>query len=359
MIQNYVLVSHGTLCTQCVVGEQRELQIIDLPNNVAVIMNCDVSKMYYGFDYDSRLWEYCTNEEIFNALNRNPCSMKAFREYAMALTNINYKRREDHQNKYCVYLGKCPNVGFVDDAEKKVQTGMFQLPVQVTAKATSSASDNDDEYEFEYDAYNLTSEMFKKATYARKSSSIDDYGLQCFISRKNCLPDKPLTFDIKPLRVGDFYSTCLPSKSGNCGYTRLTLQDVILDLKKYYNNKTRNDIEDIPDLTYVSPEIRKQYLDSFYNHFHIIVVVACTGCHRIADAQMTKRFDFDTGLSVLFQKTCPRWLRTQLGDKFVVQDGGVTYYLDKEKKHKVYLVKGKPCIKKNGALLPISFNVSS
>jgi len=330
MIQHYLLSSHGAMCT-CKLESTSAMETMLLPCNVAVIMNCSNSGILSAVDFDAPLWQFGTNKDIFDTFNKSPCDTAKLQQYYEALMDINFKRTNskgnEYGNSYCVFLGKCPNITLEDDSENVFRTGMYQLPVKVVVKKGDKKAI-------------IPSKAFKD--WSKRPT------VRCFLSPKNYSCDST-TFDVEPVQRDGFISRCLPNNEIGCMLSKLTLKDVLQSLVVFYNMKVREDVELSPNADETE---RKQANDSFYNHFHIIIVAACTSCAKgTKTKENVAKMSLDRGIHAIFSKACPKWLRQMIGKNFVVQEGGDTYFIDENKeRYKVFMQNGRLHYKKGQCL---------
>lgn len=121
-IRTYTILSHGTL----VVPEgSEEEDVITLPHNFLVIMNCKSERQWCELEDQAALYKLYSNNvfEVAKSISGqdNGMVLNAYLDTLLQLDGID-------QNNYCIFKDKCPNLA-LDPELKNWRDGIFQLPI--------------------------------------------------------------------------------------------------------------------------------------------------------------------------------------------------------------------------------------
>lgn len=145
--KEFLIFAHGETC------KDKEGQVIDLPSNVCVIMNCTNTKTKMTAYRMCKLIKHMIDNHKVNnhkmvSFNDNDNYNEYFKKFLMAqIASIvlslipESNKNKNEESPFCLYYKNCPNVylNFID-RENNFQPGIFELPVfmQVTKKSNQS-----------------------------------------------------------------------------------------------------------------------------------------------------------------------------------------------------------------------------
>jgi hypothetical protein len=126
MIYNYIVSSHG----EQVCYNINQHQVINLPSNVVVIMNCTNSSVLSEPIIDSHFWQMTFNNIFAHLKNISVDQIDNTLNAYFKLLNerLNETRLAPTKNTYCFYLHECPNIQFTVE-RRNFKSGFYTLPV--------------------------------------------------------------------------------------------------------------------------------------------------------------------------------------------------------------------------------------
>lgn len=192
-MQTYLFSSHGGH----VPVTKKKAEVITLPENVVVIMNCRSKNMTATKELDSAVWSFVTNAKLHLAMGRNRFRLPDFVKYLEALMNlpnsrakVNNKGKEENlENLFCIFTEKCPNL-LLEYEKETFRTGLMKAPIKITYKNRATEENKV-----------LTSELFTAYGQDWGLSDNDQDLIQKWLFPKEVSPYGEDRFAVKPKMI--------------------------------------------------------------------------------------------------------------------------------------------------------------
>lgn len=140
-MQTYLFSSHGGHIPHAKKGAQ----VLTLPDNVIMVMNCNNKLMMSTNELDAAVWSFVSNTKLHLAVARNRFRLPYFVNYLTELMNLPqyrtqtnaYGKEEGHENLLCIFTHKCPNM-ILKVEEDGFRSGLVKAPIKITWKNTNT-----------------------------------------------------------------------------------------------------------------------------------------------------------------------------------------------------------------------------
>jgi hypothetical protein len=282
MINNYLVSSHGI--QSCPFGNN-QTEIISLPENVVVIMNCYNTEIVASAEIDSRIWELAFFD-IFT-------EMKNIKSYTLSdiLSILDYyfrlldKALNFDGNEYCMFVNECPNLLFSAEMEK-FRSGFYTLPIKEI-----SYTNKQDLFKRSINITNKDFANFRELLqkYQPKNGEYNNHDIGKYIHSNLGIKGTSVMKFLTPDLQTPFHKFVIESSG-------VTSKD------KYLNKK-------VPGLNGLIESLN----DNIGNNvFHVIIICACTSGTTSHETFRTKISDNTTFALKLFCEKFGNYLMNQI-----------------------------------------------
>jgi hypothetical protein len=126
-MQTYLIMSHGS---HCPVKGSMKAEVITLPDNVVVVMNCHNSYMYATDEFDAACWAFVADKDLHLSMRKTRFRVKNFAKYMQTLANLTIS---EEKNNFCVFTEKCPNLELTKE-DIEWRSAAVKAPVKIALK---------------------------------------------------------------------------------------------------------------------------------------------------------------------------------------------------------------------------------
>lgn len=125
-MQTYLIMAHGAHCP----AMKHNAEVLTLPDNVVVIMNCDDSYMYATREFDAACWAFVTDKDLHLSLRKKRFRVKQFARYLEKISQLTISKK---MNNFCIFVDKCPNL-VLQNEDEHWRSAIVKAPVTVSLK---------------------------------------------------------------------------------------------------------------------------------------------------------------------------------------------------------------------------------
>ncbi len=125
-MQTYLITSHGAHCPT----NKKKAEVITLPDNVIVVMNCYDSYMYAAETFEAACWAFMADKDLHLSMKKKRMRIKNIAKYFESLAKLTGSEVE---NNLCIFVDKCPNLEL---SKEKVnwRSAVVRAPVKIVLK---------------------------------------------------------------------------------------------------------------------------------------------------------------------------------------------------------------------------------
>lgn len=313
MIYNHYCSSHGVQCGV-------ENSFIQLPDNVAVILNCHNTAIKTNTESLEKEIVFCMSDELRDLQKLHGLT----HEHILELMKIYFSKLSDTfnilGNEFCVYVDECPNLFLAIDniqpgeKTKIFRTGIYTLPFEVIHQydgKTTSLNQKLKEY-----MILLNQNQVSYYQYTQYSNITSLYAPN--ISRLNLFNYPLFKYFMKPLSKTNTYD----KEFASTNYQVTSKYGISKDENEWKNKKLDYLINKIQ--TQFNPS-KQNFIQKLVNqenvvkqdpfHFHVIIVNACAnGKETFRNLKKGSLREKDNFEFVFFEKF-KKWLRIYISQK--------------------------------------------